>query len=150
MFGNRTFLYHKALGSRSAVEQNYLVLIISVVIVPVKDCRRLLTCESHCPHGYRGSQINLTGGHDAAVIQLRKEYTRTYPKNCLHLVPAADRQRIQMILFDVFVNDNRYLSQSILVFLRNFAEVRIFHQAFFLSQNGSIRIGFVIYFVYEL
>ena len=69
MFRNRPFCCHHSLGNRSAMEQDYLVFLITIVIIPIQNSRRLFACQVHGAHGDGGAHVYLAGCHDSPVIQ---------------------------------------------------------------------------------
>ena len=70
MVGDSAFAGHQALGYRAAVEENNLIFLFTVVVVPVKHGGWLLTGQPHSTHGDGRTHVNFTGGGDASVIQL--------------------------------------------------------------------------------
>ena len=146
MRSNGSFLCHQALCTGTTVEEDQLVFCISIVIVPVKYCCRLFTCQLHSTHGNCRCQVNLAGSSNSTVIQFRQEYTRTYAEDCLHFIPTTDCKCIQMIFLNIFINNNRDLGKHDLLVFRYIWEICVIFQVFLLCQYDRIVILFCIYF----
>ena len=86
------------------MEEDDLVGIITIVIVPVKNGCRLTRSEKHSAHRDRRAEVDFARGRDAAVVEFRKKHARANAKNRLHLIPASERDCIEMILFDIIVD----------------------------------------------
>ena len=132
------------------MEEDDLVLLVAIVVVPVQNGGGLLAGEAHGPHGDGGAHVDLTGGGDTPVIQLREQHAGADAQHLLHLVPAAQGQRVQMVLLDVAVDGDGDLGERILVALRHQREVGVIHQVLFLGKHLGIVIGHVLYLEEQL
>ena len=131
-------LGHQGLSDRAAVEQDDLVLVVAVVVVPVEDCGRLFARELHCAHGECGAHVDLTGSCDAAVVQVAEEDARADAELGLHLVPAAQCQRVEVILVNILIDDDGHLRQGQLLRRGDDAEVRVLLELFHASLDGRV------------
>ena len=141
VLGDGALAGHQALGDRAAVEQNDLVLVVAVVVVPVKHGGRAFGSKAHGAHGDGGAHIDLAGRDNAAVIELGEQHARADAKIRLHLVPAAQRQRVQMVFFNVLVEHDGDLRQRQSVSGRDLGEVGVILQVLQLCQNDCVVIG---------
>ena len=69
VLGDGALAGHQALGDRAAVEEDDLVLVVAVVVVPVEH-GRAFGSKAHGAHGDGGAHIDLAGRNDAAVVEL--------------------------------------------------------------------------------
>ena len=148
--GDGALAGHQALGHRTAVEEDDLVLLVAVVVVPVEHGGGLLGGQGHGPHGDGGAHIDLAGGRDAAVVELGEQHTGADAQHLLHLVPAAQGQRVQVVLLDVAVDGNGDLGQGILIALGHLREVGVVHQVLLLRHDLGIVVGHVLHLEEEL
>ena len=146
VLGDRAFPRHERLCYGTAVEQNYLVFIVAVVVVPVKASRRLSARKRHCTHGDRGTQIDLARGDNAAVVELGQKYTRADAENGFHFIPAAERDRVELVLPDVFVDDNGDLGKRKCILFGYLCKVGIGFQPLFSCKHGGIVVPLVLHF----
>ena len=61
---------HQRLRDGTAMEENYFIFVLAVIVVPVQAGGRLARSEIHRPHRNGGAKIDLAGGDDAAVVEL--------------------------------------------------------------------------------
>ena len=144
MLRNGTLAGHQALGYGTAVEQDDLVLVIAVVVVPVQHGGGTLGGQTHGPHGDGGAHIDFAGGHNAPVIQLAEQHAGADPEVSLHLVPAPQSQRVQMVFVDVLVDDHAHLCQGKGVGGGDMGEVGVVFQPIQLGKNHSVVIRFAL------
>ena len=141
MVGDGALAGHQALGHRAAVEQDHLVLVVTVVVVPVQYGGGPLGGQAHGPHGDGGAHIDLAGGDDAPVVQLRQQHAGTDAQMGLHLVPAPQGQGVQVVLLDVLVDDHRQLAQVQHIGRGHVGKIRVVFQPLDLGGHDSIVIG---------
>ena len=141
MLGDGALAGHQALGDRAAVEEDDLVLVVAIVVVPVEHGSRAFGSKAHGAHGDGRTHINLAGCDDAAVVQLGEQHARADAQIRLHLVPAAQRQRVQMVFFNVLVEHDGDLRQRQGIGGRDLGEVGVVLQMLELGQHDCIVVG---------
>ena len=135
---------HQTLGYGTAMEENNLVLLLAVVVVPVEDGSGLLTGQRHGAHGDGGAHVDLTACGNPPVVQFTQQDAGADAQHLLHLIPAAQGQGIQMVFFNVSVNGHRDLGQGIFVLFGDFGEVRIILQVLFFGKHFGIVVRHVL------
>ena len=145
VFGDGALGGHQALGHGAAVEEDDLVLVVAVVVVPVKHRGRLLAGQRHGAHGDGGTHVDLAGGDDAAVVEVGKQHAGAHAQIGLQLVPAAQRQRVEVIVLNVLVQHAADLRQRHGVLLRHLAEVGVSAQVGELLRHAGLVVGHVFH-----
>ena len=141
VLGDGALAGHQALGDRAAVEEDDLVLVVAVVVVPVKHSGRAFGSKAHGAHGDGGAHINLAGCDDAAVVQLGEQHARADAQIRLHLVPAAQRQCVEVVFFNVLVEHDGDLRQRQGIGGRDLGEVGVVLQMLEFGQDDCIVVG---------
>ena len=120
------------------MEEDDLVLVVAIVVVPVKHGGRTLGGKAHGAHGDGRTHIDLAGCDNAAVVQLGEQHARADAQIGFHLVPAAQRQRVQMVFFDVLVEHDGDLRQRQGIGGRDKREVGVVLQPLQLGQHDRV------------
>ena len=138
---DRSLAGHQFLRHRAAVEEDDLVFLVAIVVVPVQDGSGDFGCEGHGAHRDGGAHVDFARSYDAAVIEFGQDDARADAQIGLHLVPAAQGDGVQMIDFDIFVNDTGDLSKGVETLGRNLGEIGVLLQALGLGNHHGVVIG---------
>ena len=74
MLGNLTGTGHHILGYGTAVEENTLVVVIAVVVVPIKAGGDAAGRNAQGAHRYRAADIHLASHGETSVVHLAEQY----------------------------------------------------------------------------
>ena len=147
MFGYGALAGHQALRHGAAVEQDHLILIIAVIVVPVEHRAGAFARQIHGAHGHGRAHIDFAGSHDAAIIQFRQQHAGAHAHIGFHFVPAAQRQRVQMVFLDIAVDRHGNLRQRSEVLLRHLGKIGIIPQNLLLGDHARIVVRHFLYLV---
>ena len=129
VLGHRALARHQALGHGPAMEQDHLIFILAVVVVPIQHRRWALRWPGPWPAWYMAEHRSISQeAANAAVVQLGQQHAGADAQNGFHLVPAAQRQRVQMVLLDIIVDHHGNFCQRALVFLGHAGEIAVAFQ----------------------
>ena len=150
VFGDGALARHEALRHRSAVEQNDLVLVVTIVVVPVEAGGRLTACKRQRAHGDGAREVDLARAGDAPVVEFGDEHARADAEDGLHLVPAAQGNGIQPVFLDILIDDDGDLGERKFILFGHLCKIGIGFQSLFLGKHGGIVVPLVLHFEDEL
>ncbi len=105
--------HHHAPGRGAAVEQDALVLLIAVIVVPVQHRRGIAGGELQGVHGDRVAHVHLACRCDASVIHLTEQHAWGNAELLLHFHPTAEGQCVHPVLLDDVVQDHAQLDEVV-------------------------------------
>ena len=138
VLGNGTLACHKSLCNGSAVEENNLVLVVAVVVVPVKASGGLTRSESHSAHRDSARKVVLAGANYSAVVEVGNKNAGANAEDSLHLVPATESYCVEVVLVYVLVDNDGYLSECDHVLCGNKGEVCVSLEILDASEDLSV------------
>ena len=93
------------------MEEDALVRIVFVVVVPVEACGGLLRCEMEGEHSDGVADIEFAAGGNAAVVEFAQQHAGGDFGGELQVVPAAEADGVQRVLFDKLIDGDGGLRQ---------------------------------------
>ncbi len=94
--GNTPLALHHRGGHGSAVEEDALVVLVLIVVVPIQQANRLVGGEVQRLHGDGVADVHLAGGGHALVVEHTHGHTGRDAHLRLNFRPAADGERIEV------------------------------------------------------
>ena len=94
--------------------------------------------------------IDLAGSDDTAVVELGQDDARADAQIRLHLVPAAQGDGVQMIDFDIFVNDTGNLRKGVETLGRDLGEIGVLLQALGFCDHHRVVVGHGLHLLEQL
>ena len=127
---------------RSTVEEDALVLVVAVIVVPVEAGRRTVAREHQCIHGHRVVGVHLAGCGEAHVIEHAQDGAGADALVFLGLSPAAQAQRVQLVFGDNLVECEAHARQVIeRLFIRHAREIGVGTEDLFAFAEVVAEVG---------
>ena len=133
-----SFARHEGLGDGAAMEEDDLVLVIAIIVVPIKNRRGMTGSEGHGAHRDGAAEVDFARSDDTPIVEFGKKDAGANAENLLHLVPATERDRVEMVFRDVFVDNDGDLREGLEFGRRARRAVRIGGKAFDLGFDAVI------------
>ena len=120
------------------MEKNHFVFIFPIVVVPIQASRCFSACKLHCAHRDCTRKVDFTRTYNTSIVEFGNKHARTYSQNRFHFVPTTERNRIQVVFGNIFVDNNGNFRKHNFVCLGYFCKVRIVFQAFDFCKDSRI------------
>lgn len=141
---------HHALRHRAAVEEDALVIIVTVVIIPIQASGDVARGEAQRVHGHGVAHVHLATGGEAAVVEHRQDDAGADAVLDLQLDPATQRQGVEIQLLDDLVEHHGQPDDLVDFDCRHLAEVRVVDQPLGLLLIGAAARSYALHAVENL